>query len=206
MSRQRTERPKVSRRSLLYAATAAFGVAGTLAAVWPFVAQMKPDADKRAQGDVIGIDLADLRPGPPRVIRWHGRPILVARRTESMFAAMHEKAFVARLVDPDSAKHQQPDYAKNWHRSIDPAYAVLVGVCTRCGCAPQFLADDTLGMAGGYICPCCASHYDPAGRAYDGIAPYNLPVPPHIFDGRARILVGKNRPGETFSLDSVERI
>jgi ubiquinol-cytochrome c reductase iron-sulfur subunit len=70
------------------------------------------------------------------------------------------------LPDPYSQKRQQPPYAQNWHRSIDPTVAVLVGICTACACAPVFQADATIvGVPGGYICPCCATHYDqPEGR------------------------------------------
>ena len=97
-----------------------------------------------------------------------------------MLVAMQEAAFVRRLVDPRSDRRQQPAYAKNWHRSLDPAYAVLVGVCTRCSCAPTYVAEGPAAeVPGGYICPCCAARYDSAGRTYTGITAYNLPVPPH---------------------------
>ncbi len=124
-----------------------------------------------------------------------------------MLQSMQRQDFVARLIDADSTRRQQPVYAQNWHRSIDPAYAVLVGICTRCRCVPSYLAEAALdGMAGGYVCSCCASHYDAAGRAYSGIAQYNLAVPPYNIAGPSRILIGRNRAGGLFSLDSVERI
>jgi ubiquinol-cytochrome c reductase iron-sulfur subunit len=187
--------------------TGLVGAAGATAAAWPFIAQMNPDASTRASGDVVDVDLRALLPAQRAVVRWHRYPVFVVRRTDAMLAAMQESKFVAQLVDPVSDKMQQPSYAKNWHRSIDPAYAVLVGVCTRCNCVPDYLeADSALGMAGGYICPCCASHYDPAGRAYSGIASYNLPVPPHAIEKNARLLIGKARPGELYSLETVERI
>ena len=125
-----------------------------------------------------------------------------------MLDAMRETAFVARLIDADSQTRQQPSYAKNWHRSIDPDYAVLVGVCTHIGCVPTYYEKATpFSMAGGYICPCCAAHYDPAGRAHAGTpGQYNLAVPPYSFAGPSKILLGKNPPDEFFSLDQVERI
>lgn len=197
----------IGRRRFLCMVTSVVGAAGAAAAVWPFVAQMSPDAATRAPGDVAGLDLRALRPTDRVVMRWHGYPIFVVRRTDGMLSAMQESKFVAQLVDPMSDKMQQPPYAKNWHRSIVPAYAVLVGVCTRCGCVPDYLeADSPLGMAGGYICPCCASHYDPAGRAYSGLAAYNLPVPPHAIEKTDRVLIGKTHPRESFSLETIERI
>ena len=124
-------------------------------------------------------------------------------QADGMLSAMQEREFMAQLVDPVSDKMQQPPYAKNWHRSIDPAYAVLVGVCTRCGCVPDYLeAESPLGMTGGYICPCCASHSDPAGRAYSSPASYNLSVPPHAIEKNARVLIGETGPRDSFSLET----
>jgi ubiquinol-cytochrome c reductase iron-sulfur subunit len=199
--------PALNRRGLLYAATAAVGAVGIAAAAWPLLDQMNPDARVRAAGNTVGVDLDGLQPAERRVLRWQNFPVFVVRRTPAMLKAMQETAFVATLVDPDSAKRQQPAYAKNWHRSIDPAYAVLVGVCTACQCVPEYLAETSaLGMAGGYICPCCASHYDPAGRASSGLAQFNLPVPPYAFAGPSKILIGKNAADDKYSLETVERI
>jgi ubiquinol-cytochrome c reductase iron-sulfur subunit len=196
-----------TRRRILSGATAAVGAAGLVAAAWPFIDQLNPDAAARANGDVVAIDLAELRAGQPRMARWHNLPIFIVRRTDDMLRAMREPTFVARMVDPDSAKRQQPPYATNWHRSIDPAYAVLAGVCTYCGCVPRYVADGDLPTdpAGGYRCPCCAAHFDPAGRAHSGIAQYNLPVPPYDVRG-ATLRIGKNPAGVIFSFESIERL
>lgn len=168
---------------------------------------MNPDASTVASRDILSVDLVGLKPAEQRIVHWRNVPVFVTRRTSEMLAAMQEQAFVACLVDRQSRKWQQPRYATNWHRSIDPAYAVLVGVCTYCACVPRYFADAALtGIAGGYACPCCAARYDPAGRAYDGIAQYNLPVPPYDIDAQAKILLGKNPGSEFFSLQSVERM
>ena len=197
----------LGRRRFLYVVTGLVGAAGAAAAAWPFIAHMNPDASTAASGDVVAVDLGALRPAQRVVVRWHGYPMFVVRRTDGMLAAMQESKFVAQLVDPTSEKTQQPSYAKNWHRSIDPAYAVLVGVCTRCGCIPDYLdADSPFGVTGGYMCPCCASRYDPAGRAYSGAALYNLAIPPYAIEKNAGVLIGKAHPGEPFSLENVERI
>jgi ubiquinol-cytochrome c reductase iron-sulfur subunit len=197
---------RISRRGLLYAATAAAGVAG-VAAAWPLIDQMSPDARARAADDRLSVDLGGLPPAGQVVVHWQKFPVSVVGRTPQMLAAMQEPSFVATLFDADSAKRQQPAYAKNWHRSIDPAVAVLVAVCTSCQCVPQYFAESSaLNVAGGYVCPCCASRYDPAGRAYSGVAQYNLPVPPYGVAGPAKILLGRNANDTAFSLDMVERI
>ena len=133
--------PRFSRRSILYAATAAMGAAGLVAAAWPLIDHLNPDAALRASGDVIEIDLASLRPDQRRVLHWRGLPIFVVRRTAATIASLRDEKLLARMTDPKSEKRQQPAYAANWHRSIDPAVSVLVGVCTYCACMPQFFAE-----------------------------------------------------------------
>jgi ubiquinol-cytochrome c reductase iron-sulfur subunit len=196
-----------TRRRFLFAATAAFAATGVAASLWPLIDQMNPDAAVRASGDIIDVDLAGLEPGRQRVARWHGQPIFILNRTNAMLQAMQQKAFVSRLIDPESKARQQPDYARNWHRSIVPQYAVLVGICTYCRCVPHSPEEDVIAAEEpGYICPCCASHYDPAGRVHRGIARYNLPVPPYDFvDGRT-IRIGKNHAGSIFSFASIESL
>jgi hypothetical protein len=51
-----------------------------------------------------------------------------------------------------------------------------------------------------------ACRYDPAGRTYTGINPYNLPVPPHDIVTRSRLRIGHNAGNEPFSLEMVEAI
>jgi ubiquinol-cytochrome c reductase iron-sulfur subunit len=204
---QTPDRPVIDRRSFLFTTTAAVGAIGAMAAGWPFIDQMNTDARVHAAAGIIGFDASALGPAEQRQLRWRNFPVFVVRRTPAMLTAMQEPAFVAALRDPDSRMRQQPPYARNWHRSIDPVFAVLVGICTECGCVPRYAAESSaINMAGGYICPCCASHYDPAGRVYSGIAQYNLPVPPHAIDGRSQILLGKNPPGELFAFESIEVI
>lgn len=198
---------RASRRTFLYLLTGSVGAAGVAAALWPLFDHMNPDAAVRAANDLLMVDLADLHPGAQRIVFWHRLPIFVTHRTPSMLERMRDTPFTAQLVDPDSKARQQPPYARNAHRSIDPRYAVLVGVCTQCACVPHFVAEAMPdALIGGYICPCCASRYDPAGRAHAGPARYNLPVPPYQVDAHSRLTLGKNPPGELFSLDAVERI
>jgi ubiquinol-cytochrome c reductase iron-sulfur subunit len=205
---QATDRRALSRRRLLYVTTAAVGAAGLAAAIWPLVDQLNPDAASRAAVDLIEAELADLRPGQQRVLRWHNLPIVVVRRTATMIDALRDQKLLARMVDPKSDKRQQPAYAANWHRSIDPAVSVLIDVCTYCGCKPQFFAEPLFSddVPGGYVCPCCASHFDPAGRPHMGPAQFNLPVPPHEIVKSSRLVIGRNRSDPLFTLQSIERM
>ncbi len=166
---------------------------------------MNPDGATRAAGNFVETDIAGLRAGEMRTVRWRAMPIFVTHRTPAMLAAMQDPARVSTMADAYSEKRQQPDYARNWHRSIEPAYAVLAGICTRCRCALRYVAEDPIppGQTGGYSCPCCASRYDPAGRAYY-VAQYNLAVPPYRFIERSRIAIGMNPNGAIFNFESIE--
>jgi ubiquinol-cytochrome c reductase iron-sulfur subunit len=149
---------QASRRGFLCVLTGSVGAAGIAAALWPLIDHMNPDAAVRAAGDLVTVDLTDLHPAAQRTVFWHGVPVLVAHRTAAMLDAMRDQTFAAQLIDADSKERQQPPYARNWHRSLDPRYAVLVGICTACGCVPRFVAEAMLhAVVGGYICPCCAS-------------------------------------------------
>jgi ubiquinol-cytochrome c reductase iron-sulfur subunit len=195
----------MNRRQFLYTTTTIVTMAGLGLAAWPFFDQLNPDAPSRASGGALELDASTLRDGEQRLQQWHSRPISVVRRTDAMLAAMQDRAFVAKLLDSDSQKRRQPAYAKNWHRSIDPRFAVLIAVCPTCACGINYTEkQSSLEMAGGYVCPCCATRYDPAGRVYSGLPRFNLAVPPYDFIKPARIVIGKNAGGEHFSLESVE--
>jgi ubiquinol-cytochrome c reductase iron-sulfur subunit len=126
--------------------------------------------------------------------------------------ALQEPQLVEQLNDPDSHQLQQPEYARNWHRSIKPEYLVVVGICTHLGCIPTYrpaIGASDLGRnwLGGYFCPCHGSRYDLSGRVYKGVpAPLNLPVPPYHYVTDTLLRVGANPKGSTFEFSSIEEL
>ncbi len=201
-----------TRRDFLYITTAAVGAVGVAATLWPMIDQMEPDAATAAAGAPIDVDLSKIEPGQQTLVLWRGSPILIINRTPAALKTLQDKALVDLLSDPESGVLQQPKYAENWHRSIVPEFAVLVGICTHLGCIPLFFpnpspSDPATNWLGGYFCPCHGSKYDLAGRVYRGVpAPYNLPVPPyHMVDDKT-LRIGENPPGESFALDSIVQI
>jgi ubiquinol-cytochrome c reductase iron-sulfur subunit len=200
----------VPRRDFLKLVTGATAAIGTAAFAWTLIDSMNPSADVIAAGAPIDIDLSKIEAGQQVIIRWRGDPILIVNRTPAALKTLQEPSLVGRLSDPDSTVHQQPPYAENWHRSIEPEFAVLVGICTHLGCLPSYMPqpDPTTPVPdwpGGYFCPCHGSKYDLAGRVYSGVpAPYNLPVPPYHFPNKTTLRIGENPPGPVaFELDSV---
>jgi ubiquinol-cytochrome c reductase iron-sulfur subunit len=170
---------------------------------------MNPAADVIAAGAPIDVDISKLEPGQQIIILWRGAPMLVVNRPPDALKTLQTPAMVGLLSDPNSHVAQQPVYAQNWHRSVKPEIAVLVGICTHLGCLPNYIpkpdaSSPAPNWPGGYFCPCHGSKYDLAGRVYSGVpAPYNLPVPPYIFVNDKMLRIGENPPGVTFELASV---
>ena len=177
----------VARRDFLYVATGAFIGLGAVMAAWPFIDQMNPGANVLSAGAPLSVNLSSLQPGQQVVVRWRSRPIFVVRRTKANLEALKSPSLTDKLRDPDSQEPQQPVYAKNAYRSVNPDYLVVVGICTHLGCIPLF----NQGEFGGYLCPCHGSQYDTAGRIRKGPAPQNLHLPPYQFVSDSKIRIGE---------------
>ncbi len=180
---------------MLLAATVAMGSVGAAYVATPFVLSMDPSAKAKAAGAPIDVDISKLEPGQLMTVEWRGKPVWVLRRNEQMLKTLPELDPLLR--DPNSDElSQQPAYAKNPHRSINPEFMVMIGICTHLGCSPTYrpeFAPPDLGpdWKGGFFCPCHGSTYDLAGRVYKGVpAPSNLVVPPYHFVSATRLLVG----------------
>jgi ubiquinol-cytochrome c reductase iron-sulfur subunit len=209
MSHATASGPEPTRRDLLSLVATAGAVIGTCAVVWPFIDSMNPSEDVIDAGAPIDIDLSKLGAGQQIVVLWRGAPMLIINRTPEALKTLQDPSMVSHLLDPNSKVLQQPSYAENWHRSVKPEYAVLVGICTHLGCMPLYMpnpdaATPVPNWPGGYFCPCHGSKYDLAGRVYTGVpAPYNLPVPPYHFVSDTTIRIGENPPGESFELNQI---
>ena len=200
-----------TRRDFLVLTASALGAVGAAAFAWPLVTSMNPARDTLAAGAPVDVDISHLEEGQQIIVLWRSRPIFVVHRSAAELKTLQDKQVESLLRDAGSASDQQPDYAKNWHRSIKPELLVLVGICTHLGCIPIFTPapGGSLGndWPGGYFCPCHGSKYDLAGRVFQGVpAPLNLPVPPYNFINDKSIRIGENPPGSNFDLDSVEQL
>jgi ubiquinol-cytochrome c reductase iron-sulfur subunit len=184
------------RRRFLTATTAVVGAVGAAYTAVPFVASWAPSARARAIGAPVQVDYSKLEPGMLMRVKWRGKPVWIVRRTPEALSAL--KDLDGSLRDPGSQEEQQPSYARNPHRSVNPEVLVLVGLCTHLGCSPTMvkasephsLGDD---WKGGFFCPCHGSKFDFAGRVYKSVpAPTNLEVPPHRFVGDTGLVIGED--------------
>ena len=184
---------KDRRRFLTTTATAVGGV-GAVATAVPFISTMTPSAKAKAIGAPIEVDISDIAPGERKVVKWQGKPVWILHRTKETLDEL--PSLDEELRDPKSEEQQQPDYASNEYRSINPEYLVVIGLCTHLGCSPTYIPKDVendLGpnWEGGFFCPCHGSRFDLAGRVFKEVpAPSNLLVPPYKYLTETRILIG----------------
>ena len=190
---QDADDPSDEKRRMLIT-TSAIGATAAVGATYPLVQTMTPSERARAFGAPVEVSLTSLRPGQLVTETWRGKPIWILNRSKSMLDSLSENALA--LVDPYSSNSQQPDYASNDYRSIQPEYFVAVAICTHLGCIPSYrpepgdtsFADD---WPGGFFCPCHGSKFDLAGRVYKNVpAPTNLEIPPYRFNSALSIVVG----------------
>ncbi len=182
------------RRRFLAISVCAIGGIGALCAVTPFVASLMPSVKARDAGGPVHVDLSRMEPGQQQTVAWRGKPVWIIRRTPDMLARL--SAPDAHLRDPDSHVEQQPVYAQNQFRAINPEYLVLIGLCTHLGCSPKYKPyEKDLGpdWPGGFYCPCHGSRFDLSGRVFKSMpAPVNMQVPPYRFINKHTIVIGED--------------
>ncbi|WP_424123114.1 ubiquinol-cytochrome c reductase iron-sulfur subunit [Roseiarcus sp.] len=201
-----------SRRDMLYLVTGSVAAVGAAATIWPLIDQMNPDAATIAAAGPVDIDVSQIQEGQRLVTLWAARPVFVVRRPQAALDTLRDPKLISQLRDPNSDNWQQPEYARNWSRSIKPEFLVVVGICTHLGCVPLYdpdpsATDPAPDWLGGFFCPCHGSKYDLAARVFQGVpAPYNLPVPPYHFPDDKTLRVGENPPGQTYDFNSILQV
>lgn len=184
-----------SRRRFLTAATSVVGGAGVVAAAVPFIASWNPSARAKSAGAPVEVDITKLEPGQLIRVEWRSKPVWIIYRTPEMLQQL-SGIDGGDLKDAQSEADQQPEWARNVHRSLKEEIFVAVGICTHLGCSPTYRAGDYAevveGIDYGFYCPCHGSKFDMAGRVFSGVpAGTNLQVPPYYFIDDTTILVGE---------------
>ncbi len=197
-----SEQTANQRRRNLKVVTVGIGAVGAAAVALPLIRSMTPSARAKAAGAPVEVDIGGLGPGQLLTVEWRGKPVWILHRTPEMIANLAN--LDPKLADPKSGvSSQQPGYARNNTRSINPEIMVLVGICTHLGCSPDKrlasgaaasgLGDD---WQGGFFCPCHGSKFDLAGRVFKNVpAPSNLVVPPHMYLSPTRLVIGADSSG-----------
>jgi ubiquinol-cytochrome c reductase iron-sulfur subunit len=173
------EQVSPNRRDFLVLSVAAFASTGAAASLWPLLDSLNPAADTRAMA-TAEVDLTPIRAGQIVTVQWQGKPVFIAHRTPEQIARAEADDTLATL---DPARDRDRVTRKEW--------LVVIGTCTHLGCVPISRGTGDLAPKfGGWVCPCHYSQYDISGRVRRGPAPGNLAVPPHRFDGEAKLIIG----------------
>ncbi len=173
-----------NRRDFLYLSTGVVGAIGGASVIWPFVAQLGPDAETRAAGAPVEVDLSQIPEGQSITLKWRGQPIFVRHRTEQEVKA-------ADADDGKSMPDPMPDAGRSakFNGKTQSKWIVVQGSCTHLGCIPV----KNSGDYNGWYCPCHGSHYDNAGRIRKGPAPKNLVLPEYAFLSESSIRINGTR-------------
>ena len=166
----KSDRNSDGNRAAAYFMVGTMGMVSAAAAkatVQDFLSSMSASADVLALAKVE-VSLAAIPEGKNIIVKWRGKPVFIRHRTA------HEIA-EARAVPLSALRDPETDD----QRVKDPAWLIMLGICTHLGCVP-------IGEAGdynGWFCPCHGSHYDISGRIRKGPAPLNLEIPEYDLAG-----------------------
>lgn len=196
--------PPKTRRSFLTLLTASSVSVGGVALIWPFLNSLNTQ-NTTIEHSFIDVDISSLKEGQQVTVIWQNHPVFILNRPAETLKLLQDSMLISRLRDPYSKEPQQPSYTQNWHRSIQPEIAILIGVCTHLGCVPTLRLGNKLG--GYYNCACHGSRFDLAGRVFNNVpAPYNLPIPPYKIIKPGIIRIGENPTGQEFDFHTIKEI
>ena len=170
-----------ARRDFIHIAVWTTAAGGVALLAWPLIDQMNPPVNTPRPIDTF--DLGKVPLGQQVVFLGRARPLFIRHRTSSEIAAAVRDDHLPLAEPQADADRVRPGHAQ---------WLVVIGVCTYDGCTPTFAEGDF----GGWMCPCCGSQFDTAGRARIGPAqggsrerfrggrnPKNLVVPDYEFLG-----------------------
>ena len=180
-----------SRRDFIHLLAGSAAAAAGIGIAIPLIHQMNPDASVRALA-TKEVDIGAVEVGSGIKVMWQGKPVFIRHRTER---EIEEARAVPLASLPDKVARNEnlggsPE-ATDENRVENPAWMVVLGVCTHLGCVPLGTDEgDNKGDYNGWFCPCHGSHYDTSGRIRKGPAPQNLDVPPYVFLTDTTIRIG----------------
>ncbi len=170
------------KRQMLRVATKLMVAVGVLAFVVLLLSSMSSSDSVSVDIPSMLVDTSGIKEGQVEYKLWHGRPILIYKRTAADLKALKQSS--QGLNDADSEHSAQPEFAKTPLRSLSPEWFVAFSSGTDQGCPIKLLPNR-------FTDSCRGSSYDLAGRVYaDQPAKKNLAVPPYKIKPNGNILLG----------------
>jgi ubiquinol-cytochrome c reductase iron-sulfur subunit len=164
-----------------------------LTALWvsgSFLSSTEEPANSR---ESMRISLAEIAENEVLIVQWQQRPVLILKRSALMIERINAQDTSA-LVDANSLKSDQADWAKNKFRSLGPTWLIVFARGTDLGCPIEMVDSpeteiNIQGWIGGFKDTCRGSYYDFSGRIYKGQeARKNLIVPHYKINANHLIL------------------
>jgi len=150
--------------------------------VWNVFSTYTNSSSVKKEKYLLRFNLNELQQGEVRIVQQNGLPIVIMYRTKQDLKDL--LAIRSFLADPESDKSNQPDFAKNYHRSLKPEFFIAYAVTSKRGITvnyrlknyknaqipgQQWYGGFTEERQTGYV-------YDKAGRIYKQPG-LNLDVP-----------------------------
>ncbi|MEE9334349.1 MAG: ubiquinol-cytochrome C reductase, iron-sulfur subunit [Granulosicoccaceae bacterium] len=178
---------------MLRVATKLMVAVGVLAFVGLLISSLSSSESVSTDLPSMLVDTSGIDHGQVEYTVWHGRPILIYRRTVDDRQVLRH--VTRNLVDAESKHSIQPDFPNLPLRSLSPEWFVAFSSGTDMGCPIELHAASTEPsgelVAGRFSDTCRGSSYDLAGRVYsDQPATKNLAVPPYSIKPDGNILLG----------------
>ena len=153
-----------------------------LVMLWQVFSGYSDSSTVKKEKYLFKYDLSKLVEGEVRIVRQAGLPIILMRRSKQDLKNL--LAIRSSLLDSDSKRSTQPQFAKNYHRSLKPEYFIAYAVSPKTG-RDIFYRLDTFNTPynvteqwfGGFSESSSANVYDKAGRVYQSPNSRNLDVP-----------------------------
>ncbi len=170
------ELQNAGKRKLLNRAILGMGAFGLGSFLWMLTRAANTPSEFQTASD-LKIDLNQIAEGETKTFVFKGSPLSVRYRTNAEMEEA-ERLYGPGLHDPyanNQLLHEQ-DPATNANRSIagNSAFIAVISICTH---TQKCATNANQGDFNGWLCPCCATHYDLAGRVIKGVAPRNLLIP-----------------------------
>lgn len=155
--------------------------------IWNIFSDYSDSALVKKEHYLLRFNLNELISGEVRIVQHNGSPVILLRRSSKDLKQL--LAIRSDLMDPDSNKSSQPEFAKNYYRSLIPEYFIAYAVNPVSGADVNYRLKNykhklktEASWDGGFSEIQTGYVYDKAGRIYkqknlDKSIRYNLYVP-----------------------------
>ena len=161
--------------------------------IWQVFSGYSNSSSVKKEKYLLTFNLNSLEPGETRIVHHSGLPVILMRRTKQDLESL--LAIRSSLSDPDSKQSMQPDFAKNYYRSLNPEFFIAYAVLPETGREIQYRLSTfntpfslNAQWFGGFSEAVSGALYDKAGRSYSP-GKGNLDIPQYKLTAQNKLYV-----------------